>query len=102
MTSPRIASNVILNLIDDAYTNVMGHLSFHGDSVIIDGMFFWAGEGGVNIHTFNDGNHQQTWGVLSSALYALGDFMFRIGTEAGACYFTITDGNHIVGRGVIT
>lgn len=101
MTSSRIASKVILDLIDDAYTNVMGHLSFHEDSVIADGKFFWAGKSGVNVHTVNVGNHQQTWGVLGAALFALGDFMFRIGMEAGACYFTIIDENNQVGRGAI-
>ena len=101
VTSSSIASKVILNLLDDAYTNVMGHISFHGDSVIADAKFFWAGENGVNLNTFNTNNHQQTWRVLGAALFALGDFMFKLGTEAGACYFTIIDGNNEVGKGTV-
>ena len=90
-----------MNLLDEAHTNVLNHISFHGDSVIADGFFSWQGEHGVMLETFNTDNHQQTWGVLGAALYALWDFMQKIGTEAGACYFTIIDGNHQVGRGVI-
>lgn len=101
MTSSTIASKVILDLLDEAYITVMGHISFHGDSIIADAGFFWAGENGVDLHTFNTNNHQQTWGVLGAALFALRDFMFKIGTEAGACYFTIIDGNNQVARGSI-
>ena len=92
----------MLNLLDEAYNNVMGHISFYADSVIADGAFFWVGENGVSLKTINTNNHQQTWGVLGAALYALGDFMYKLGAEAWECYFTIIDGNAEVGKRWIT
>ena len=59
---------------------------------------------GLEIWTQNTNNHQQTWGVLGSALAAVRDFMVCTPLQAegpGAVHFQIFDGWNEVGQGTV-
>ena len=49
--------------------------------------------------TRNSNNHQQTWGVLGTALEILENYMQ--GAGFGAVRFTIMDGSNEVGEGLL-
>lgn len=80
---------------------MLGHIAIHGDGLIFDGQFNWAGAAGLMLKTANANNHQQTWGVLAAALEALLEFMRQNQMVAGAAIFSIFDGRNLVGLGSI-
>ena len=80
---------------------MLSHIAIHGDGLIADGQFNWAGAAGLVLRTANANNHQQTWGVLGAALDALGAFTQQNQMVAGAAIFSIFDGMNMVGLGSI-
>lgn len=59
-----------------------------------------AGSGPLELHAWNENNHQMTWGVLGSAIQAVQDCMLNI-EEWGTATFSIWDGQNEVGFGVL-
>ena len=89
----------VRSMLSTASSSISAFLSEIGDGVISKGGITWPGSDGVGFLTWNTNNHQTTWGVLSSAVSALNDYMSRYGY--GAASFTIADGINIVGRGYV-
>ena len=86
----------VLSLLTDTFAYITDQLSY-GDKVIPTGVFNFAGYG-ANWYSANANNHQQTWGVLASAITALVDLMHAYG-EFGYAQFQIFDGGNQVGQG---
>lgn len=91
----------MLSLLDDAYSNILGHISIWGDGVVHGGYFEWAGAEGLMLRMANSNNHQLTWGVLGAAIDALGDYMHHAVTGPGEGWFTVFDGPNEIGMGTI-
>ena len=95
-----IAQSVVLDSIAEVYEIILEHLETHGDGVMPAGTFErFPSDEGLEITITNANNHQVTWGVLQSALEALGDWMDQFGY--GSVVFQIYDGPNQVGRGSI-
>lgn len=73
----------------------------NGDSVMATGFFDWPVGGQVVLRIMNANNHQITWGVMASAIYALADWMHTEGIFGGGT-FEIYDGQYQVGVGRIS
>lgn len=88
-----------MNLLNDAYTNIMDRIETLGDDNISGGS--WAyNQVGLALRARNANNHQTTWAVLGAAIDALMDYMGTSGFE-GACTFAIHDGDYQVGTGAL-
>lgn len=96
-----IAGAAVLELLDEACTTIITHIMIHGDGLIVDGRFSWSGPAGIVVRTANANNHQQMWGVLGAALNAVAQYMRNSRVGAGAAFFSIFDGNNLVGTGSI-
>ena len=55
---------------------------------------------GLQLHAWNENNHQMSWGVLGAAIQAVLDCMVNI-REWGTASFSIWDGDTEVGFGVL-
>lgn len=87
-------------MLTDAYNAVVRHIVDVGDGLIPGGVWAYA-EFGVGIDFWNSNNHQQTWGVVGSAMSALldyTDYMKRTQLPA-AITFRVFDGPNEVGFG---
>lgn len=96
-----VAPQPLYEILHDAYGSLVSHLSQHGDSVIATGSFDWPVGGQVVLRIINANNHQTTWGVMASAIWALADWMHMNGIFAGGT-FDIYDGPKQVGTGRIS
>ncbi|KAA6410635.1 MAG: hypothetical protein FRX48_06058 [Lasallia pustulata] len=94
-------SGIVLSLLDDARSTILGHIAIWGDGVVEDGFFNWAGAGGLKLRMVNSNNHQLTWGVVGAAIEALGEYMHQAVTGPGEGWFSILDGTNEVGTGTI-
>lgn len=95
-----LTSDVVLGTLAEAYEIVNDQLERHGDGVMPAGTFDrFPSDDGLLVSVWNANNHQTTWGVLLSALEALGDWMEQY--EYGSVIFQIYDGQNQVGRGSI-
>lgn len=98
-TARVIAGGAVMNLLNDAYTNIIDRIEALGDGNISGGS--WAyNQVGLALRARNANNHQTTWAVLGAAIDALMDYMGASGFE-GACTFAIHDGDHQVGTGAL-
>lgn len=96
----RIAQDVVLDTLAEAYEIIQQHLETNGDGVMPAGTFDrFPSDEGLSITIANANNHQVTWGVLMTAFEALGDWMEQYGY--GSVIFQIYDGPNQVGRGSI-
>ena len=93
-----VAGNGLQEMIDQAYSYIVGHVALEGDGLVPDGGFDWDNFG-FSLRTWNANNHQMTWGVLGAAAFALMDYMNRYGY--GSATFLIYDGVNQVGAGTI-
>ena len=84
-----------------AYQSVYDHVHDLGDGLLADGAFTWAIGPQVVLSVWNADNHQTTWGVLGSALYAIADYFHTYGIFAAGT-FDIYDGPNQVGSGSIS
>lgn len=89
---------IIINTLTSAFTCVRDYIAIHGDSVLAGGEF-QSGGSGFSWYSVNENNHQQTYGVVLTALNALLAFMNYNG-EYGMATFWIFDGLNAVGRGL--
>ena len=88
-----------MDLLNDAYTYIIDRIEILGDGNLSGGS--WAfNDFGLALRARNANNHQTTWGVLSSAIDALMDYMGRSGFQ-GICTFAIHDGEYQVGVGTL-
>ena len=87
-------------ILDDASLFVSQMIQRGGDGLIPRG--FWnLEEYGLELAFWNASNHQQTWGVIGSALLALLEYFehrVRIGSVR-AIRFQVWDGRNQVGTG---
>lgn len=98
-TARVIAGGAVMDLLNDAYTNIMDRIETLGDGNINGGS--WAyNQVGLALRARNANNHQTTWAVLGAAIDALMDYMGTSGFE-GACTFAIHDGDYQVGTGAL-
>lgn len=93
-----IAGDAVRDLLDEAMHNIVNNINFNGDG-LIPGVFNWLGDENLKLSVRNSNNHQTTWGVLRSALLAVEDYMNH--NVFGMISFTINDGAHEVGAGMI-
>ena len=93
-----IAGDAVRNLLAEAIANVINNIDFNHDG-LIPGVFNWLGDGNLRLHVWNTNNHQTSWSVLRAALSALEDYMSH--NMYGIASFTINDGAHEVGEGMI-
>ena len=91
--------SAVINLINAAFTTVMHHLQQAGDGLIPNGLFTMEGANSLELYVANANNHQQTYGVLAAALWALKNYMNRFG--AGKVTFSVYDGANQVAEGSI-
>ena len=95
-----LSQAVVLDTLAQAYLIVGEHIENLGDGVMTAGVFNnWMSDEGMRVTVANANNHQVTWGVLESALEALGDYMEQYGY--GSVVFDIFDGANQVGHGSI-
>lgn len=88
------------NLISSAMeeiTQMLKELDFDGP--IFGGAFTQVYDD-LALWVKNSNNHQLTWGVLGTALVAIGDY-FELNGGWGAVEFAVWDGDYEVGRGRI-
>lgn len=95
-----LAQSVVLDTMAEVYEVIQQHLQTYGDGVMAATSFDrFPSDEGLEVSIWNANNHQVTWGVLESALEALGDWMEQYGY--GSVIFQIYDGSNQVGRGSI-
>ena len=83
-------------MMNEALSYIVGHVALEGDGLIPDGAFAWDSFG-FSLRARNANNHQTTWLVLGSGLYALMDYMAKYG--GGTAKFGVYDGKNLVGEG---
>lgn len=96
-----MSRRIVLSLLDDAYSTILGHKAIWGDGVVAGGLFQWAGAETLMLRVRNTNNHQLTWGVLGAAIDALAEYMNQAVTGPGESWFSIFDGENEVGTGTI-
>lgn len=96
-----IASELIINLLTGAGKAAAAQIAGQGDRRVQNGRFMWFQHMGrdVVLQVTNANNHQVTYGVLSSALAGLQDYMWNCGY--GGVQFKLYDGSNQVGQGSI-
>ncbi|KAA6407892.1 MAG: hypothetical protein FRX48_08243 [Lasallia pustulata] len=92
-------ANMGLQLLHNTYNDIMHRIMHEGDGMLPKGTFE-ADSAGWELYTVNTNNHQQTWGVLGGALFALANWMSSTG-NVGAAHFIIYDGDNEVGQGTL-
>lgn len=85
------------------------HIALHQDSNIPNGSFEWHGFQNLAFQILNANNHQITWGVLGAAVTGLRDYFLSSPSAPGrlsegnpdgyAVYFSVKDGQNVVGMG---
>lgn len=91
--------SAVLNLINTAFTTLMQHLQQAGDGVIPQAYFNMEGANNMELYVANANNHEQTYGVLAAAMWALRNYINRFGS--GEVIFKIYDGANQVAQGSI-
>lgn len=91
--------SAVLGLVDAAFNSLMQHIQQAGDGLIPQGLFTMEGANDLELYVANANNHQQTYGVLAAAMWALGDYMGRVGP--GGVTFSVYDGANQVAQGSI-
>lgn len=91
--------SAVMNLVNAAFTTLMQHLQQAGDGLVPHGLFTMQGANNVELYVVNANNHQQTYGVLAAAMWALRNYMNRFGS--GKVTFTVFDGANQVAEGSI-
>ena len=98
-----MAPAAVMTLLHQALTDIQRHVARAGDGLIPNGayIFDWKSSGAdCEVYTINSNNHQQTWGVVGSALLAVSDYMLS-NNIMGPAEFTIYDDGIEVGQGTI-
>lgn len=97
-----IASELVINVLTGAGKAAAAQIAAQGDRQIQNGRFMWAQHMGrdVVLQVTNANNHQVMYGVLSSALAGLQDYMWNCGY--GGVQFKLYDGSNQVGQGSIS
>ncbi|KAA6408379.1 MAG: hypothetical protein FRX48_08121 [Lasallia pustulata] len=107
----QIPGLVVYYTLNDISNYISEHLARFQDSNLPGGAFSWEGQESLMLQVVNADNHQTTWGVLGAAVSALRACM--IASESGsagqgsalrwgyAAYFSILDGDNVVGVGMI-
>lgn len=95
----QLAANAVSQLLIHSSTSVMNRILQEGDGVLEHGTFNQLGANAVSLQVWNANNHQTTYGVLSSALTVLHQWMSA--NQFVATSFNIYDGNNQVGTGAI-
>ena len=85
------------NLISSAMEEITATVKQLTEDMPIVGGVFTQVLDDVALWVTNSNNHQLTWGVLGTALVAIGDYFEKNGGW-GAVQFTIWDGDNEVGR----
>lgn len=88
-------------ILRGAYESLTSHVWHNGDSVMATGSFDWPVGGQVVLRIMNANNHQITWVVMASAIYALADWMHTQNIFGGGT-FEIYDGPNQVAAGRIS
>lgn len=116
---------LVNNFLSSAYNAVLAEIQHYGDGLVQTGAFTFpgaqpvpgsgatahstgagastsaaGGQAPLELHAWNENNHQMTWGVLGAAIQALQDCMEKI-EEWGTASFSIWDGDNEVGYGVL-
>ena len=99
MTVP-VAATTLNELLTNAYYTVQGYAILGGDALVAGGRFLYPGDG-ILFKVWNTNNHQLTWSVLRTALWAMKDFINSM-NEFKTMAFAIYDGVNMVGKGTIT
>ena len=93
-----VVGGAVRDLLGEAMAYIGHNIDFNGDG-LIPGVFNWLGDGELKLNVWNTNNHQTTWGVLRAALVALEEYMSQ--NFYGLASFTINDGAHEVGKGMV-
>ena len=96
----RVDPEPLWHILHDAYNHLLGYVLAYGDAVMDGGMFVWPAPDHMILRIWNANNHQTTWGVMASAIFALADWMHTEGIFGGGT-FNIYDGQNQVGTGTI-
>ena len=91
-----VAASALNALMDNAYNSVYAHILLAGDGVIGGGQFSFTDDA-LLVQVWDANNLQITWNVLTSALWAIKDFMNRI-DEFKTMLSAVYDGANMVGR----
>ena len=94
-----IVSSSIQSLLETLSDYIETHIAQAGDGVLTTGEIEFYADNGVEFHSWNTNNHQQTYGVLGAAVEALRDFMGERGI-VGASWWVYDAGTE-VGAGTI-
>ncbi|KAA6410611.1 MAG: hypothetical protein FRX48_06033 [Lasallia pustulata] len=92
-------SPIILSVLRDAIVSINDYIQQHGDGLIAGGQYKFA-DYGTSWLSVNAGNHQQTWGVLRTAIEAFAHYMITYSTY-GSAGFQIFDGRNQVAYGTL-
>ncbi|KAA6410968.1 MAG: hypothetical protein FRX48_05279 [Lasallia pustulata] len=87
-------------LLVTAYSTVLQQIETHGDGLLPQGHYSLHADG-LELTFFDANNHQQTWGVVGSALMAIGEYFAQYLGDFGAVTFAVFDGPHMVGTGAL-
>lgn len=87
------------HILHDAYANLISVIQEQGDGVMFGGSYNWP-PGAPILRIMNANNHQTSWGVMASAIYALADWMHTESIFGGGT-FNIYDGPNQVGTGTL-
>lgn len=93
-----VTGHAVRDLLGEAMSYIGYNIDYSGDG-LIPGIFNWLGDDELRLNVRNTNNHQTTWGVLRAALAALEEYMSH--NVYGLASFTINDGAHEVGEGMI-
>ena len=96
-TMPETDAN---HLLVTAYSSVLHQINTHGDG-LLPGGHYTVQEDGLELTFVDANNHQQTWGVVGSALMAIGEYFAQYLGAFGAITFAVFDGPHHVGTGAL-
>lgn len=88
------------SLLLSAYSAVLHQIETHGDGQLPQGHYTLQ-EHGLELTFVDANNHQQTWGVVGSALMAIGEYFAQHLHSFGAITFAVFDGPHMVGTGAL-
>lgn len=88
------------HLLLSAYDAVLHQINTHGDGLLPQGHYTLQ-EHGLELTFVDANNHQQTWGVVGSALMAIGEYFAQYLGSFGAITFAVFDGPHMVGTGAM-
>ena len=94
-----IVGHAVPDILSDAYDSLIRQIENRGDGIVPGGTFIWKSITGITLRTWNTNNHQQTYGVLAAAIYAVADYMHS--KYFCAVTFWIFDGTNEVGIGII-